>query len=167
MRQVMANLEGILRQCRELCTLVQVRVWLVGLGADGASTAAAWRRPCVPAQPTAPGCPPVQPCCCHPSCLAQRLADGGLGVEAVGEALRGISREFHLKLRVLYPIMQSSKLGSRAPALRQLVSRLNFNGWADRQARPNLGGGGHMPPISPMKAGGGGAAAAMPPISPI
>lgn len=103
----------------------------------------------------------------HPLSAAQRLADGAVGAQAAGEALRSISREFHLKLRVLYPIMQSSKLGSRAPALRQLVSRLNFNGFADRQARPAFGGGVAMQPASSVKAAGGPAASALPPASPI
>ena len=44
--------------------------------------------------------------------------------------------------RVMYTIMQSSKLGARAPALRQLVTRLNFNGFADRAASSRAGGGG-------------------------
>ncbi|PRW61252.1 gamma-tubulin complex component 4-like protein [Chlorella sorokiniana] len=94
MKQLMAHLEGILRQCRELCTLIQ------------------------------------------------RLADGSTGVEAAAEALRGITREFSLKQRILYQIMQSSKLGSRAPALRQLVTRLNYNEFADRQALRGAAGGG-------------------------
>ena len=88
MRQVMANLEGMLCHCRELCQLVA------------------------------------------------RLADGSAAPAGAGEALRGIARGFHLKQRVLYQMLQSSRLGSRAPALRQLVSRLNFNGFADRQAAP-------------------------------
>ncbi len=37
--------------------------------------------------------------------------------------------------------MQSSKLGSRAPALRQLVTRLNFNEFADKQALRGAAGG--------------------------
>ena len=92
MKQLMSHLEAILRQCRELCALVQ------------------------------------------------RLADGSVGVEAASTALRGISRELRLKQRIMYTIMQSSKLGSRAPALRQLVTRLNYNGFADRQAAVRPGG---------------------------
>ena len=63
-------------------------------------------------------------------------------MEAAAEALRGITREFSLKQRILYQIMQSSKLGSRAPALRQLVTRLNYNEFADRQALRGAAGGG-------------------------
>lgn len=82
----------------------------------------------------------------------QRLADGATSVQSAAEALRGISREFHLKQRVLYQIMQSSKLGSRAPALRQLVTRLNYNGFADRHARPFGGAGAATAATtSPMK----------------
>lgn len=97
MRQVQANLEDMLRRCRELCAMVA------------------------------------------------RLADGGAAPAAAAEALRVTAREFHLKQRVLYQIMQSSRLGSRAPALRQLVSRLNYNGVLDRQAQPGGGGGGGIP----------------------
>lgn len=74
----------------------------------------------------------------------QRLADGSTGVEAAAAALRGINREFGLKQRVLYQIMQSSKLGSRAPALRQLVTRLNFNEFADKQALRGAAGSSTM-----------------------
>lgn len=76
--------------------------------------------------------------CCgafSPSSL-QRLAAGLVDAVAAAAALQGIRRTFRLKHRVLYQIMQSGKLSSRTPALRQLITRLNFNGFAERQARP-------------------------------
>ena len=100
------------------------------------------RLPDCPASPAAGSA--TLPCAPFPTAL-QRLADGSTGVEAAAEALRGISREFHLKQRILYQIMQSSKLGSRAPALRQLVSRLNYNHFAARQALRGAAGGGALP----------------------
>ena len=74
---------------------------------------------------------------CRALCtLVQRLAEGATELEAAAKALRAIGRAFQLKQRVLYQIMQSGKMGSRAPALRQLITRLNFNNFAERQARP-------------------------------
>lgn len=58
----------------------------------------------------------------------QNLAAGSLSVEAAQTALTGIRRTFRLRQRVLYQCMQSGKLSSRAPALRHLITRLNFNG---------------------------------------
>ncbi|EFN52335.1 hypothetical protein CHLNCDRAFT_58938 [Chlorella variabilis] len=74
---------------------------------------------------------------CRKLCaLVQRLAAGLVDAVAAAAALQGIRRTFRLKHRVLYQIMQSGKLSSRTPALRQLITRLNFNGFAERQARP-------------------------------
>jgi hypothetical protein len=56
-------------------------------------------------------------------------------VEAAGRALGGIRATFRSRHRVLYQVMQSGKLAARAPALRQLISRLNYNGVAERLAR--------------------------------
>ena len=76
------------------------------------------------------------------------MASGG--VEGADDALRRISRDLRLKQKVFYQILQSSKLGSRAPRVRQLITRLNFNGFAEAQA---LGG------VAAMPAPAGGAAA--------
>lgn len=131
MKQLMAHLEGILRQCRELCALIQVcRHWLAL--SSPAQVCPVEPSPVQCAMPSISTCRPP-PLDRTPTTL-QRLADGSMGMEAAAEALRGITREFSLKQRILYQIMQSSKLGSRAPALRQLVTRLNFNEFADKQA---------------------------------
>jgi hypothetical protein len=49
--------------------------------------------------------------------------------------LRDLSREFRVKSNLLYGLLGSGRLqAGQAPALRQLLLRLDFNGFADRQA---------------------------------
>ena len=61
----------------------------------------------------------------------QGLAQGQQDAEAAALALRQISREFRIKHGLLFQLLQSNKLQShhRAPALRQLILRLDWNGW--------------------------------------
>ncbi|KAL4434808.1 hypothetical protein ABPG77_005335 [Micractinium sp. CCAP 211/92] len=76
---------------------------------------------------------------CRELCtLVQRVADGHL--DGAAEALRGISKQWRLKQRLFYTMLSSGRI-LRAPALRQLVTRLNFNGFAERQASAGLGWG--------------------------
>ena len=57
-------------------------------------------------------------------------------MEAAALALRQIAREFRIKHSLLFQLLQSNKLQShhRAPALRQLILRLDWNGWNARAA---------------------------------
>jgi hypothetical protein len=67
----------------------------------------------------------------------QHLALGLIGAEAAAAELLGrggIRPTFATKQRALYYILQSGRMAAVAPALRQLIARLNFNGWAERQA---------------------------------
>ncbi len=76
---------------------------------------------------------------CRELCtLVQRVADGHL--DGAAAALRGISKQWRLKQRLFYTMLSSGRI-LRAPALRQLVTRLNFNGFAERQASAGLGWG--------------------------
>lgn len=76
---------------------------------------------------------------CRELCaLVQRVGDGNL--EGAAVALRGISKQWRLKQRLFYTMLSSGRI-LRAPALRQLVTRLNFNGFAERQASAGLGWG--------------------------
>lgn len=68
--------------------------------------------------------------------LIQRVAGGNL--ENAAESLRTISKQSKLKQKLFYVLVQSGRF-KHAPALRQLVSRLSYNGWMDRQASLGLG----------------------------
>jgi len=57
--------------------------------------------------------------------LLQRVAEGNLA--GVPESLKTVSKEFQLAQRVFLQIVQSGRMGQRAPALRQLLTRLSFN----------------------------------------
>lgn len=140
MKQLMSHLEAILRQCRELCMLVQVRAALLHK-----FHARGHRCSCLSCYQSARlrSANQMSSLVFLLLVATQRLADGSIGVEAAAAGLKAISKDFQLKQRTLYHILQSSRLGSRAPALRQLIMRLNFNGFADKQARLGaLGGGG-------------------------
>jgi gamma-tubulin complex component 4 len=88
--------------------------------------------------------------------LTTDLEGGGLDPGAAAPAAAALALEFRAKHNLLYQLLQSSTLQShqRAPSLRQLVLRLNFNEFCGREAVRHLrsqGGGG---------GGGGGGAAA-------
>ena len=79
---------------------------------------------------------------------SQDLAAERTSAEAAEAALSGIARDFRRHYSVLYQLMQSSRLQSsrRAPALRQLILRLNFNHFSERLTVSHMlgaaGGGG-------------------------
>lgn len=62
------------------------------------------------------------------------------GTGVASEQLRLITREYNVKYNLLFQLMQSSKLQSsrRAPSLRQLILRLNFNGFSERGAMQQM-----------------------------
>eukprot|EP00887_Chlorella_sp_A99_P007191 scaffold2.g7191.t1 len=84
--------------------------------------------------------------CLRLAALVRELSAGGAGAQGAAAAsaagaapapapaatLRQLSRDFGVKLELLFKLLQSNKLqsGQRAPALRQLVARLDF---CDRQ----------------------------------
>lgn len=63
-----------------------------------------------------------------PSCL-QELAAGNVDEDAALAQLKEVGRTYRLRLGTLLTFLQSNKLQSanRAPAVRQLILRLNFN----------------------------------------
>jgi hypothetical protein len=62
------------------------------------------------------------------------------GTGVASEQLRLITQEYNVKYNLLFQLMQSSKLQSsrRAPSLRQLILRLNFNGFSEREAMQQM-----------------------------
>lgn len=68
--------------------------------------------------------------------MVQRVVNGNL--EGAAETLRAISKQAKLKQRLFFTLVSSGRI-LRAPGLRQLVARLNFNGHAERQASEGLG----------------------------
>jgi gamma-tubulin complex component 4 len=63
-------------------------------------------------------------------------------MDGIQQKANTIAREFKLKHTVLYQLMQSSKLqsGERAPALRQLILRMNYNEYVEKEALEHVWG---------------------------
>jgi hypothetical protein len=72
--------------------------------------------------------------------LVHEVAGKGTPPDA-GTRLTAIGREFSAKHNLLFQLMQSSNLQSnRAPALRQLILRLNFNSYCEQDSLQEIRG---------------------------
>lgn len=63
-------------------------------------------------------------------------------MDGIQQKTDAVAREFKLKHTLLYQLMQSSKLqsGERAPALRQLILRMNYNEYVEKEALEHVRG---------------------------
>ena len=69
-------------------------------------------------------------------CCVQRVSSGPDDFSLAERQAAALAADFSLRGSMLYTLLQSSMLqaGHRAPALRQLLLRLNFNGFVEKAA---------------------------------